>query len=66
VTRPAPPSTFVTGFLAGLAALGSTAAALAVALGVILPWVVVAGVLALVGWWGVRLVRRRRTPAPGP
>lgn len=64
-TRTPPPATFVTGFLASLAALGSTAAALTVALGAILPWVVVVGVLALVAWWVVRLLRRRRTPAPG-
>ncbi len=61
------PGTFVAGFLAGLAALGTTLATLAVIVGVLLPWVVVAGLLALVGWWAVRQARRRRrtTEAPG-
>ena len=66
LVRSTTPGTFVAGFLAGLAGLGSTAAALAVIVGVLLPWVVVAGLLALVGWWAVRQVRRRRRAAGAP
>jgi len=66
LVRSTGPGTFVDGFLAGLAALGRTLATLAVIVGVLLPWVVVAGLLALVGWWAVREVRRRRRPAGAP
>ncbi|MDH2444262.1 DUF4349 domain-containing protein [Amnibacterium sp. CER49] len=55
VARHAPPPDFVSGFLAGLAGLLATGRVLLVALGVLLPWLVVLG--ALVGA-GV-LVRRR-------
>jgi len=66
VVRSTAPGTFVAGFLAGLAALGRTLATLAVIVGVLLPWVVVVGLLALVGWWAVRQVRRRRRTAGAP
>lgn len=66
LVRSSGPGTFVAGFLAGLTALGRTLATLAVIVGLLLPWVVVVGLLALVGWWAVRQVRRRRRIAGAP
>ena len=60
------PSTFVSGFVAGVTALVRTAAAIAVLLGVLLPWVVALGALVAVGWWVVRLVRRRARASAAP
>jgi hypothetical protein len=60
------PSTFVSGFVAGVTALVRSVAALAVLVGVLLPWVVTLGVLALVGWWIARLVRRRARASAAP
>jgi hypothetical protein len=65
VHRTAPP-TFLSGFAAGVNALVHTAGAIAVLLGVLLPWVVTVGVLATVGWWGVRRVRRRTRASAAP
>ncbi len=66
IVRPGPPSTFLSGLLAGIAALVLTGAAIAVLLGVLLPWVVALGALALVGWWVARLVRRRARASAAP
>jgi hypothetical protein len=66
IVRPGPPSTFLSGLVAGVTALVRTAAAIAVLLGVLLPWVVTLGVLALVGWWIARLVRRRARASAAP
>jgi hypothetical protein len=65
VHRAAPP-TFLSGLAAGVTALVRTAGAIAVLLGVLLPWVVTLGLLAVVGWWGVRLVRRRARASAAP
>ena len=66
IVHPGPPSTFFSGLVAGVTALVRTAAAIAVLLGVLLPWVVALGLLALVGWWVVRLVRRRARASAAP
>jgi hypothetical protein len=66
VVRPGPPSTFLSGLVAGVTALVTTGAAIAVLLGVLLPWVVTVAVLALVAWWVVRLVRRRARASAAP
>jgi hypothetical protein len=66
IVHPGPPSSFLSGFVAGVTALVRTGAAIAVLLGVLLPWVVTLGVLALVGWWIARLVRRRARASAAP
>ena len=66
IVHPGPPSSFLSGFVAGVTALVRTAAAIAVLLGVLLPWVAALGVLALVGWWIARLVRRRARASSAP
>lgn len=66
VVRPGPPSSFLSGLVAGVTALVRTGAAIAVLLGVLLPWVVTLALLALVGWWVVRLVRRRARASAAP
>lgn len=63
VARPAP-STFVTGFGAGLAGLVAALAWTGVLLGVLLPWLLLTAVVALVVLGARRLLRRRtRRPA---
>ena len=57
------PSTFVSGFAAGVAALGATLGWMFVALGVLLPWLVVLAVVGVVALAVRRLVRRARHPA---
>lgn len=56
------PNDFVTGLLAGAHSLASTVAALAVAAGVLLPWVVVLGALGGGAALVVRAIRRRARP----
>jgi hypothetical protein len=60
------PTTFADGFVAGVTALVRTAAAVAVLLGVALPWVATLAVLAAVAWWVVRLVRGRARASAAP
>lgn len=63
-TAQADPAGFGDGIAAGWNGLVATLNALVIALGFLLPWLAVAGVIALVVWGVVRLVRRRRgTPA---
>jgi hypothetical protein len=66
ILHPGAPSTFVSGLIAGVTALVRTGGAIAVLLGVLLPWVVTLAVLAAVGWWVVRLVRRRARASAAP
>jgi hypothetical protein len=66
VTRHAAPPDFVSGFVAGLAGLLSTGRALLVALGVLLPWLVVLGVLAGAGLLLRRRIRASRARAAAP
>jgi hypothetical protein len=53
------PADFVTGLVAGTQGLVATLAALAVALGVVLPWAVVLGALGAIAALVVRALRRR-------
>lgn len=62
VPRPQP-ATFLSGLVAGAGALASTAAGIAVAVGVLLPWAAVLGVLLAIGLVVRRPVRRRRATA---
>ncbi|HEY0374995.1 MAG TPA: DUF4349 domain-containing protein [Amnibacterium sp.] len=66
IAHPGAPSTFLSGLIAGVTALVGTAGAIAVLLGVLLPWVVTLAALAAVGWWAVRLVRRRTRASAAP
>ena len=54
------PADFVTGLVAGWAGLAATVGALGIALGVVLPWVVVLGVLGGIAALVVRARRRAR------
>lgn len=56
----ADPAGFGDGLMAGWNGLVATLNGIVVALGFLLPWLLVAGVAALVVWVAVRLVRRRR------
>jgi hypothetical protein len=56
------PADFVTGLVAGTQGLVATLAALAVALGVVLPWALVLGAVGAVAIVVVRAVRRRARP----
>lgn len=56
------PADFVTGLVAGTQGLAATVGALAIALGVVLPWAVVLGALGGVAALIVRVVRRRARP----
>ncbi|MEJ1921332.1 DUF4349 domain-containing protein [Microbacterium sp. KHB019] len=58
---PAEPAGFADGLLAGWNGLIVSLNALVIALGFLLPWLAVAGVIALIVWWIIR--RRRRTVA---
>ncbi|UNK69434.1 DUF4349 domain-containing protein [Microbacterium sp. H1-D42] len=60
-TTTADPAGFTDGLLAGWNGLIVSLNAVVVAVGFLLPWLVIAGVVVLVIW----LVRRRRTPAAG-
>ncbi|HEV7623869.1 MAG TPA: DUF4349 domain-containing protein [Amnibacterium sp.] len=60
------PASFADGFVAGVTALARTAVFLAVLIGTLLPWVVTLGVVAVVGWWVVRLLRRRARASAAP
>ncbi|MCU1472934.1 DUF4349 domain-containing protein [Amnibacterium sp.] len=66
IAHPGSPSTFISGLVAGVTALLRTAGAIAVLLGVLLPWVLTLGALAAVGWWVLRLVRRRARASAAP
>jgi hypothetical protein len=66
VARRAAPPDFVSGLLAGLAGLLATGRALLVALGVLLPWLVVLGVLAGAGLLLRRRIRASRARAAAP
>lgn len=59
----ADPAGFGDGLAAGWNGLVATLNGIVVALGFLLPWLVVAGVAALIVWAVVRLVRRRPAPA---
>ncbi|MEH3089449.1 MAG: DUF4349 domain-containing protein [Microbacterium arborescens] len=61
----ADPAGFGDGLAAGWNGLVATLNGVIVALGFLLPWALVAGVAAALVWLVVRLVRRRRRPAPG-
>lgn len=56
------PADFLTGLVAGMRGLAATVGALAIALGVVLPWAVVLGALGGVAALIVRAVRRRARP----
>ncbi|MFV0319793.1 MAG: DUF4349 domain-containing protein [Microbacterium sp.] len=56
----ADPAGFGDGLAAGWNGLVATLNGLVVGLGFLLPWLGVAGVIALIVWWGVRLRRRAR------
>ena len=66
LARSAPPSSFLSGLLAGWDALVTVGGALLVGLGVLLPWALALGTLAAAVLLVVRLVRRgrRRTATP--
>lgn len=59
-TVEADPAGFADGLVAGWNGLVATLNGIVVALGFLLPWLVVAGVAALIVWGIVRLARRRR------
>jgi hypothetical protein len=60
-TVTADPAGFSDGLVAGWNGLVATLNGIVVALGFLLPWLVVAGVAALIVWGVVRVLRRRRT-----
>ncbi|WP_019179189.1 DUF4349 domain-containing protein [Microbacterium yannicii] len=62
----ADPAGFGDGLAAGWNGLVATLNGIVVALGFLLPWLVVAGVAALIVWAVVRLVRRRRGAGADP
>jgi VIT1/CCC1 family predicted Fe2+/Mn2+ transporter len=66
LARSAPPSTFLSGLLAGWETLVAVGAGLLVGLGVVLPWAIALGALAVVGLLVARLVRRVRRRAATP
>lgn len=59
----ADPAGFADGLAAGWNGLVATLNGIVIGLGFLLPWIVVAGVIALIAWWIVR-ARRRRREAP--
>lgn len=59
----ADPAGFADGLLAGWNGLVATLNGIVIALGFLLPWLLVAAIAALVVWGVVRLVRRRRRAA---
>lgn len=65
---PGGPSSFWDGLLAGFASLGAAGAGALVVLGILLPWLVLGGIIALIVIWIVRSRRRARarrsTPPP--
>lgn len=62
----ADPAGFADGFVAGWNAVVATLNGIVLALGFLIPWIVILGVLGLVVWFVVWLVRRRRTRPPRP
>jgi hypothetical protein len=56
----ADPAGFTDGLVAGWNGLVATLNAIVIALGFLIPWVLVAAVIALIAWGIVRLVKRRR------
>jgi hypothetical protein len=67
LARSAPPSTFLTGLVAGWQALVAVVSGLIVGLGVVLPWALALGALAAGALLVARLARRVRRPsAPTP
>jgi hypothetical protein len=59
----ATPTTFWSGLTAGWDALVATVNGLLVALGAVLPWLVVLGILGGIAWWIVRRIGRKRGAA---
>lgn len=62
----ADPAGFGDGLAAGWNGLVATFNGIVVGLGFLLPWLVVAAVIVLLGWWIVRRIRRPREPTPTP
>lgn len=60
------PGDFRGGLVLGFASLGAFLSGLAVALGVLVPWAVLLGVIAAVVWWAVRGRRARGGHDPRP
>jgi hypothetical protein len=56
----ADPAGFTDGLVAGWNGLVATLNAIVIALGFLIPWILVAAVMALIAWGIVRLVKRRR------
>ena len=56
----ADPAGFTDGFIAGWNGLVATVNGIVVALGFLIPWLVVIAIAGLIVWWIVRIVRRRR------
>lgn len=64
--KPASAAGFGSGLVAGWNSLVAALNGIVVAIGFLLPWLVVAAIVALVVWGIVALVRRRRRPLPQP
>ena len=60
----ADPAGFTDGLAAGWNGLVATLNGIVIALGFLIPWIVVVGIAALIVWWIVRIVRRRPTRRP--
>lgn len=60
--EPAQPAGFGDGLLAGWNGLIVSLNALVIAVGFLLPWLAVAGIVALVAWWIIRRRNRRSNP----
>lgn len=68
VTEPveADPAGFTDGLIAGWNGLVATLNGIVIAFGFLIPWIVVVGLAALIVWWIVRAIRRRRTQRRTP